>query len=488
MIILLHPRSTRPKNRRFPLAPLAIAATLEGETDYEIVDGNADPDPGDTLDRIMREKPARMLAVSVMPGPQMVAAIPLCRNFRARYPHVPIVWGGYFSSLYPDAALNARYVDYVVRGQGEDTFRELRAALLEGSGVEGIRGLSFKDRFGLHRHNPERPIRSPGEFPWMPYHRLRDPEKYIARTFLGRRTAVHQASFGCPFRCKFCGVVPMSGGAQKCESPERTAAILAHLQRRYGIDSVQFYDNNFFLREADAAGLAERLAPLRLKWWCEARVDLVLRYSDETLRALRRAGCEMIFFGAESGSDRMLKEMNKQLTTAQTLELAARLRTFGIVPEFSFVFGNPRDPEGDTRRNMRFIREVKRANPQAEIIVQIYVPAPHPDGMYGAVEGEIEWPKSPEEWASEPWLNFTVRKPRELPWLPRDVRRRIQNFETVVNCRWPTIQDVRMSAWGRRLLSALGSWRYAARVYDWPFELQAAQKLVRLRQPRVESI
>src|SRR3982074_1204832 len=111
MVILLHPRATRPKNRRFPLSVLSIAAVLEGKEPYEIVDGNVDPDPMSSLDRIMREEPADVLAVSIMPGPQMVAAIPLCREFRRKYPKVRIVWGGYFPSLYADATLNANYVD-----------------------------------------------------------------------------------------------------------------------------------------------------------------------------------------------------------------------------------------------------------------------------------------------------------------------------------------------------------------------------------------
>ena len=90
MIILLHPRTTRPKNRRFPLSVLALAAVLEGKEEYAIVDGNVDPDPAATLDRIMREHGgASLLAVSVMPGPQLRTAIPLCREFRARYPRVP---------------------------------------------------------------------------------------------------------------------------------------------------------------------------------------------------------------------------------------------------------------------------------------------------------------------------------------------------------------------------------------------------------------
>ncbi|HXP85557.1 MAG TPA: radical SAM protein [Bryobacteraceae bacterium] len=489
MIILLHPRSTRPKNRRFPLSVLALAAVLEGREQYSIVDGNVESDASATIDGLMREHRVEMLAVSVMPGPQMVSAMHLSRQFRARYPKIPIVWGGYFPSLYPDAALNTKYVDVAVRGQGEDTFLELLRAMRDGArDFRSIPGVSYKDQFGLHVHTRDRAIRSPGEYPGMPYHRLREPHKYIARTFLGARTAVHHASYGCPFRCKFCGVTGVAGGRQKSERPERTAAVLEQLQRDYAIDAVQFYDNNFFLREDDTAELAARIAPLKLRWWCEGRIDILLRYSDETLRALRRSGCTMIFLGAESGSDKILAEMDKQLTGAQILDLAARIRQFDIIPEFSFVIGNPREPDRDLRDNMRFIRRLKKLNPRAEIIIQHYTPTPHPDGMYGEIDNQLEFPKSPEEWASERWYTFTVRRDPALPWLPRKTKRLIDAFETVMNCRWPTIQDAHMSRWARAALVALSSWRYALDVYGWPYELEAAQKLLALRNPKVESV
>lgn len=486
MIILLHPRATRPKNRRFPLSVLALAAVLEGKHDYTIIDGNVDPDPWRSLEQTMQSSPAELLAVSVMPGPQMVAAIPLCRAFREKYPSVPIVWGGYFPSLYPDAALNANYVDFVVRGQGEDALLELLAALHGERDIAGICGLSYKDASGAHVHNPPRPSRPPDDFPWAPYHRL-DAARYTLPTFLGSRTAVHHASIGCPFRCNFCGVVPVFN-TQRMESPPRTAAILAHLKERYAVNAVQFYDNNFFLREDHARELAERLTPLEMRWWCEGRVDTVLGYSDDTLRKLRRAGSAMIFFGAESGSDAVLRQMKKQLKAEQTLALARRIRDFDIVPEFSFTVGNPQDPETDTRETIAFIRKIKQINPQAEIIVQHYIPTPQPDGMYGAVDGKIQFPTTPEEWATGRWYNFTTRIDPQLPWLPRRVKRRIDDFELVINSRWPTVQDIHLRGWGRAMLRLLGSWRYATRLYSFPFELQWAQKLVNLRKPRLESL
>ncbi len=490
MILLLHPRTvTRFRNRRMPLSPLAIAAMLEGKHEYEIVDGNIDLDPSATLRDFARERKVEVLAVSVMPGPQMVHAMQLCKTFRAEFPKIPIVWGGYFASLYPDAALNSSYVDYVVRGQGEDAFLALLEAIAAPKpDLRSVPGISYKDAFGLRVHTQDRAIRSPGDFPWMPYHRLRHAEKYLTKTYLGSRTAVHQASYGCPFRCKFCGVAGVAQGRQKSERPERTAQILTHLQQQFAIDAVQFYDNNFFLREDDSRELAERITPLKLNWWCEGRIDILLRYSDQTLRALRKSGCTMIFLGAESGSDAILEQMEKQLTSAQTLELAKRLRPFGIVPEFSFVIGNPQEPQKDLDTNMQFIRRLKQANPDGEIIIQHYTPTPHPDGMYGEIDDKLEFPKTPEEWASPRWYNFTVRSEPSLPWLPRRTKRLIDAFETVLACRWPTMQDINLRRPARALLKGLSAWRYALGIYSRPYELGLAQKLLRPRNPKVESL
>ena len=487
MIVLFNPRATRPRNRRFPLSVMALAAVLEGREQYEIVDGNVDENPARTILDLIRRNNVELLGVSVMPGPQMAAAIVACREIRNQCPKLPIVWGGYFPSTYTDAALNARYVDYVVRGQGEDTLLELLEAIRGKRGFENIQGLSYKDVFGLHRHNPERLMKGPDAFPWTPFHRV-PVEKYLRPSFFGKRTAAHHASIGCPFRCSFCGVHAVYGNRELVESASRTEAILRHLKTQYGADSVQFYDMNFFVKESHARELADRLAPLALHWWCEARIDTFTRYSDATLEAIRRAGCTMIFFGAESGSDWVLKEMHKDITTEQTVTVAKRIRQFGIIPEFSFVIGNPRDPERDTSETLAFIRKLKQINPKSEIIIYHYTPVPQRTAMYGNIDGQVSFPTSLDEWATKRWMDFTLRIDPNTPWLRRRTKNLIDNFETVISSRWPTVQDIRAPRWSRALLKTLSFWRYAARIYAHPKELQWAQQFITLRKPKQESL
>ena len=486
MIVFYNPKATKPKNRRFPLSVLSMAAVVDGREDYAIVDGNLDPHPTETIVSLMRSHRVELLASTVMPGPQTVGAVATCKEVRARFPHVPILWGGYFASNYTAAALNTYYVDYAIRGQGEQTFLELIDAIRGKRDLKGILGLSYKENHEV-RNNPERPMRPPDEFPRYPYHSI-PAEKYLLPTFLGRRTAVHQASIGCPYRCNFCGVVTFSGSREKMEAPARTEGVLRYLAQTYGVDAVQFYDNNFFLREDHTRELMDRMEPLGMRWWCEGRTDIMMRYSDATWEAIRRAGCAMIFFGAESGSNETLKEMNKDLRAEDTIALASRIRRFGIVPEFSIIFGNPKDPEGDTDDCIRFIRQLKRLNPDAEIVVEHYTPVPQRSKMYGQVEDQVQFPATADEWATEHWQRFATQKDPKTPWIKARTKRLIDNFELVVSSRWPTVQDIRLPSWGRVALKAMSGWRYKLQVYSAPLELRWAQRVIDLRKPKVESL
>src|SRR5690606_5269512 len=251
-------------------------------------------------------------------------------------------------------------------------------ALHDGTDPSTIPGLAYRHpATGEIRTTGMPPIPHPDRLPDYPYHRV-DLGRYIRPTFLGRRTLPHHSSYGCPFFCNFCAVVNMVNGRWFAQSAERTAAVARRLVEEWGVDAVEFYDNNFFVHEARTAEFAERIRDLGIAWWGEGRIDTLLRYSDRTWALMRDAGLRMVFLGAESGSDETLQRMNKgkSASTEKTLAIAEKMRRYGIVPEFSFVLGNPPDPEADVRQTLEFIRTVKRVNPDAEIIFYMYTPVP----------------------------------------------------------------------------------------------------------------
>ena len=485
MILLVNPRATRPSNRRFPLSIMAVGAALPADVSWEIVDGNLpDIDVLEVISAHMDRQasgsdPVRAIAMTVMPGPQLVSAVPLAKAVKARFPGTPIIWGGNFGSLYPDPVLNAPYVDWLVRGQGEATFVELLEAIDGRRDPKTIAGLAFRQPDGAHWIGPERVWKGPGELPAPPYHKI-DVGQYLHPTVLGQRSGVYQASIGCPFGCNFCGVISVFGRREKVQSPARTAEHLGHLVRNHGMDSVHFYDNNFFLNDAHAREVADRLGPLGIRWWCEARVDALDRFSDTTWRALKGAGLAMVFCGAESGSDEVLARMNKGITTDQILRAAARTREHGIIPEFSFVFGDPDEPEQELENTFAFVRRLKATNPAMELITYFYTPTPQRRGTYGDVDPRAGTPDTLEEWIEPEWVAWMTHENPRLPWLEQRLRARVEDFELVLKSRFPSVHDKRTRGWGKALgqLAARGRWNRAD--YSDPKLLRTIRKLARI--------
>jgi anaerobic magnesium-protoporphyrin IX monomethyl ester cyclase len=498
-ILLINPRITSRRSARFPLSLLTLAGSLEQTSTCRIIDGNVDRDYLSTIRLALSEERYDAVGMTVMGGPQVRSAIDASTAARETSPATPIIWGGYFPTLYAKAAINAPYVDYAVRGPGEATITELLDAIGAGElhKLRSIGGLTWKHH-GRAVHNPERGFADRRSPTLLPYDLLGDPRAYLAKTFLGRRTAAHQAAVGCRFRCTFCGVAAMFSGATGLPPAARLERDLTWLKERIGADSIQYFDHNFFDREADMVPLLEVLARVQLPWWCYARADALLNLSSASWALVRKSRLRMAYIGAESPSDAMLKTIRKGTKSDQTLAVADLCRRQGVIPELSFMVAPPHDPEGETERTFEFIREVKRVNPHAEIIIYIYTPLPAeslPENSRSRraavplrdLAGNLMcFPATPEEWTENKWVDYACHA--DAPWVTDGLRRRIQNFVTVLGCRYPTIQDIRSSPWSKMTLSALASWRYRFRRYDRPWELSLSKRLIRLADPRATGI
>lgn len=484
MIVLFNPWSTPSPKKPLPMSLLAVGSTLGGEFDYRIVDGNLEADPVGAILAINEKQHIDAIAVTVMPGPQLRAAVMGCRQLRRMLPSVAIIWGGYFPSQHADACLSENTVDICVNGQGERTLLELLRALRDRTPLSSVAGITFKRDGKIHR-TPARPLTPLDELPDWPYHQLR-MERYFHKHYLGDRVATHHSSFGCPFACNFCAVVGIANRKWVAQSPERVGAVLEKFRSLYGADAVQFHDMDFFISEARTQAIADRLTPLTMTWWALGRVDELMRYRASTWEAMKRSGLKMVFCGAESGSTEMLKRMNKGGTASAelTIELAARMKSYGVVPEFSFVVGNPPDPESDLAQTLSFIRRLKQVNDATEIILYVYSPVPMDGTFYEAAQNEgFRFPDTLEGWVSDKWHAFALRRDPSTPWSHGEVRQKVRDFESVLNAYYPTVTDMRMTPARRRLLRAASAWRYHAQAYAKPVELNLLQRAFRYQRP-----
>jgi radical SAM superfamily enzyme YgiQ (UPF0313 family) len=498
-ILLINPTITKRRSARFPFAVLNLSAALDDRYASSIIDGNVDRDFVSTAVRALEAGRINAVGVSVMGGPQLRAAILVSQAIRAQFPAIPIIWGGHFPTICAESSLNVPYVDYAIRAQGEQTLIELLDVLFgtaRGT-LDTIAGLSWR-RDGQIIHNPNRVFSTAGLARRLPYERLGDPRHYFGRTFLGQRTGGYQAALGCRFRCTFCGVAAMFRGKTALPLAQRLEQELRLLNTKFGMDSIQFYDHNFFDREEDTAPLLEVLAGLQLPWWCFARADALLNLSQRSWALVRKSKLRMAYIGAESPSDWLLHDVRKGTRTDQTLEAVELCRSNGVIPELSFMLAPPQDPEGETERTFEFIRHIKRLHPLTEIMLYIYAPLPPAPGSASPqVERAVSslrdsdgkplvFPATADEWAEQKWLTYWCHT--DTPWLTPQLRERIRDFTTVLGCRFPTITDVRSPNWGKAALQALASWRYRYQRYGRPWELDFSRKFIQLWDPRVSGL
>jgi radical SAM superfamily enzyme YgiQ (UPF0313 family) len=273
--------------------------------------------------------------------------IQLCRKIM---PDAKIIAGGPHPTILPEKTLlDNQGLDAVVIGEGEKTVSEIIERFRKNHDLKGVKGTCFK-RDGKIVKNPPRPfIENLDELPFPSWHFF-PIEKYPRKTNFLSVTPVDNinSSRGCPFRCAFCSVKSIWGLTYRCFSPERTIKEIKYLVENYGTKGIYFREDNFTLNKKRVERLCKLMLEenLDIKWVCESRVDLITR---DMVKLMKRAGCETIWFGVESGSQRVLNEVLYKKTTLEHARRAFKMcDEAGIKRGASFMVGVP----GETLEEM----------------------------------------------------------------------------------------------------------------------------------------
>ena len=378
-----------------PLSILHVASAITDVSEVVLIDQRVEPDWEDKL--MCELSNANILGISSMTCPQITHGIEAAKIARRMSSRTKIVWGGAHPTLFPDQVLESGWADHVVVGRGEERFREM---------------LGY----------PPAPTEE------LPYHLLRaGMEKYIGgqgRFDKDTRALIIVTASGCPYKCAYCA---SSLFPRTSESVTHVIDRVCRLVGQFGINAIAFHDEEFLINTnrslAIAKGITERLGGRSggFRWWCQTRMDSLERLGPQGLEILWESGLEAFQPGIESGSERILKMIDKRETVEQFIRINLLLAQYEFSPLYNFIVGFPTETIDEMKETLNLAVTLLDNNPRAQVAgVYILVPYPGTEMFDASVAAGFIPPKKLEDWA-----DFS-RQHTLTPWLVGDVKKFVE--------------------------------------------------------------
>ena len=327
----------------------------------------------------------KYIGISVMTGPQIYHALKVCEAIKEQFNNVKIVWGGIHSTILPTQTLQNNLIDFVIRGEGEKPYYEL----VSGKNTSQIKSLSIKKGRKIY-HNPNSALLKSIEInklsiPWE----LINPKHYIKNGNFNMIT-----SRGCPFGCAFCyntlfQNVWRGWTAEKC---------IEELDKclDFGAKKINFYDDYFFAKWERIKVLFNYFKKKDIIWKAELRVD---HLNSSLAKEAKEHGCSQLYFGAESGSQRILNILNKKILIKDIIKSARITKDVGIIADYSWMIGVPGETKSDIKKTIFLAKRVKKINPDCEFSIKVLFPYPKTPIYDEAIKMGFKAPSNLLSWA-----------------------------------------------------------------------------------------
>jgi len=353
-----------------PLGVLYCAGVLMNEgVEVSILD---QPAKGFSLDQTVswvRKEDPDILGFSVLLSAAKEAP-KIAERVKADNPNIIIVFGNYHATFNAERILKKYpFVDVVSRGEGEYTSLELARCLEKEENLDEVRGITFR-KAGKIISTPDRPLIKKVD-------ELRFPDRNLTgaqytSTIFGVRVNTKKfttlvSSRGCPFKCSFCGIRKFARGMWRPRSVENVMEELEFLQSE-GYEQFLFADDNFTLNAKRVSKLCRRMrkAEMDIEWFCDSRVDHV---SYDMFREMVKTGCRCLFFGIESGNQRILDYYKKGITPEQTERAVRKARKAGVdIIVGSFIVGAPDETRREIVNTLQFANKLDIDVPDVNIL------------------------------------------------------------------------------------------------------------------------
>jgi radical SAM superfamily enzyme YgiQ (UPF0313 family) len=427
-----------------PHGPLALAAHIidKGYT-VKIIDEIALTETikneisvkaqSDLLNEIKKETPI-CIGITSMTGEQIRRGRMLASLVRKMNPNIPIVWGGAHPTLLPEMTIKDELVDIICAGEGDISFPILVSELKKNStgNMLKVPGIIYVQKDGKVQRTKQPPLYRMDDMPEFPYHLL-DMELYINNIKKKNITRYFEinSSRGCPYKCSFC-LNSKEGIPYTKARSERIVKEMVTLKNKYNIDGLYFNDENFILNKKRIKEIAEAAIELNLnlKMRGGGRVELFLKFDDEYLDLFKKAGFYHFGLGVESGSNKTLKSINKQITTEQIYQVVDSLVKHGFQSTYNFIAGFPNETIEDYKETLRTIYHIFQKCTYMVYPVpapSFYCPLPGTQSFDDAVKLGHKVPATFQDWSD---VDYNLK---EMKWINKDFHNFIVESRDIIN-------------------------------------------------------
>lgn len=345
-----------------PLGIGYIASELEARGyKVKIVDANANNLSIEDICSIISEFDPNIIGISCNYSPLHNSTLSLSEMLKRKI-NVPIVIGGNHASALAEYILNqSNSIDIVIRGEGERIMPQLVKWLENKEKIEDILGISYKKSDKIYS-NPDAPlIENLDSLPLPAYHLL-PMDKYSRYNIITSR--------GCPYNCSYCASNIIFKQKVRYRSPEKVVDEIEFLYKKYGDKYFWFSDDTFTSNTAYLTKLLDEMIKrgISIKWSCVTRVNLV---SKDLLEKMKKAGCDYISYGVESGNEKILSEINKKISIIQIKEALELTKKAGIRTYTFFLVGNPNESWETIKDSYRLITNIKPDGASFAVVIPL---------------------------------------------------------------------------------------------------------------------
>ena len=292
--------------------------------------------------------------------------IRLARFVKTLCPHATIVLGGPQATVVAESTLKAfPFVDFVLRGEAEETLPLFLEELIGSRRFEKVPGLAYRSVWGVQR-NPDASI-------IMDLDALPLPAYHLTQELRGARSASLELGRGCPFACTFCSTNDFFRRKYRLRSPHRVLEDMCAIHAEYGITDFDLIHDMFTVDSKRVRAFCRQMIDFGkgYTWACSARTDCV---DQELIELMAAAGCVGIFFGVETGSDRMQNIIDKHLDVRRAHEIIDIVERTGVRSTVSLITGFPEEHWEDLRETVRvFVHSARTpgSNPQINLLAPL---------------------------------------------------------------------------------------------------------------------